>query len=65
MTTATSAGEIVSKFNGAIIRAERNRSEFYPMLQRHFDEGLARASFLVACGRTRDAAAYRALETTS
>jgi hypothetical protein len=35
------------------------------MLQRHFDEGLARASFLVACGRTRDAAAYRALETTS
>ncbi len=28
---------------------------FYPMFQRFFDEGLAQASYLVACNRTREA----------
>jgi hydroxyacylglutathione hydrolase len=31
------------------------RQEFYPMFQRYFEAGLAQASYLLACDRTRDA----------
>ncbi len=34
----------------------RDRGKFYRMFQRFFDEGLAQASFLVGCDRTRHAA---------
>lgn len=37
-------------------RRERVAGKFYRMFSRFFDEGLAQASFLVACGRTREAA---------
>jgi hydroxyacylglutathione hydrolase len=33
----------------------RPAKEFYPMFQRYFDAGLAQASYLLACDRTRDA----------
>jgi hydroxyacylglutathione hydrolase len=33
----------------------RHRQEFYPMFQRYFEAGLAQASYLVGCERTREA----------
>ena len=39
-----------------MIRAIRDWAGFYPMFQRFFDEGLAQASYLIACPRTREAA---------
>ena len=33
----------------------RDRGEFYRMFERFFDEGLAQASFLIGCDRTRQA----------
>jgi hydroxyacylglutathione hydrolase len=35
--------------------ARTNQQEFYPMFQRYYDAGLAQASYLVACARTRQA----------
>ena len=37
----------------------RDATEFYLMFQRFFDEGLAQASFLIACDRTREAVGHR------
>lgn len=40
---------------GAMIQCVHPARKFYPMFQRYFDAGLAQASYLLACERTRQA----------